>query len=60
MKNYVLQNANKLYKEYLSPGNGIDTMVPDQNSFTSPIYLGGDEDSLYRNRGGFNGNPYSE
>ncbi len=40
LKKYLQQNAPTLFPEYLNPGNGIDTVYPDQKSFTMPIYLG--------------------
>lgn len=43
LKVYLQQNATASYPEYNSPGNGIDTINPDQKSFTIPIYLGGDD-----------------
>lgn len=42
LKKYLQQNATSL-PEYNSPGNGIDTIYPEQKSFTIPIYLGGDD-----------------
>ena len=56
---YLLQNANLKFKEYLSPGNGVDTVNPDQKGFSMPIYLG-DDYSPFCNRGGFTPKPYSE
>jgi|SRR6478736_6801976 len=44
LKRYLQQNAATL-PEYYNPGNGIDTIYPDQKSFTIPIYLGGDCDN---------------
>lgn len=37
---YLLQNQG-LFPEYRVQNGGIDTVFPDQTSFTSPIYLGG-------------------
>lgn len=56
---YVIDKAPTLFSEYLAPGNTIDTVIPDQKSFTNPIYLG-DDDNPWCNKGGFNGQPYSE
>lgn len=39
---YLKQNRG-LFTEYLNPGNGIDTIHPEQSSFTLPIYLGPDD-----------------
>jgi len=36
---YLLQNQG-LYPEYRAQNGGMDTVFPDQTSFTSPIYLG--------------------
>jgi hypothetical protein len=43
LKKYLQQNANTLFPEYYASLNGIDSMYPDQKSFTSPIYLGSDK-----------------
>jgi hypothetical protein len=60
LKLYLQQQsgANGLFPEYIQPGNGIDTVYPDQNSFSMPIYLG--DDNPYHNPGGFTPKPYSE
>ena len=33
-------STTSLFPEYLQPGNGIDTIVPEQVTYTMPIYLG--------------------
>lgn len=39
---YLKQNANDDFlPEYLQPGDGIDTIIPENSAFTMPIYLGG-------------------
>lgn len=39
---YLQQTASTtVLPEYLTPGSGIDTIVPESNTFTIPIYLGG-------------------
>lgn len=39
---YLKQTATTtVLPEYLQPGNGIDTIAPESNTFTIPIYLGG-------------------
>lgn len=41
---YLQQTATTtVLPEYLQPGNRIDTIVPTDNTFTIPIYLGGGE-----------------
>lgn len=40
---YLKQNAPAMFPEYINPGNGVDAIYPDNNSFTMPVYLG-DED----------------
>jgi hypothetical protein len=50
MRRYLLQYANTKYPEYLNPGNTIDTIWPDQNEFSNPIYLG----SRYGDFGDYN------
>lgn len=60
LKLYLQQNAAEKYKEYLQPGNGIDTVNPDQNTFTMPVYLGDDKCNPWCNPGGFSPKPYSE
>lgn len=59
MREYILAYASQKFPEYLNPGNTSDTVTPEQRAFTMPIYLGDDYDP-YCNRGGFNGQPYSE
>lgn len=56
---YLQQNAVTKYPEFLQPGNGIDTVFPEQNAFTMPIYLGDDFDNPFCNQGGFTNKPYS-
>lgn len=57
---YIVQHAATMYKEYLNPGNTIDTITPEQRAFTMPVYLGDEgRDNPYCNRGGFNGQPYN-
>ena len=36
---YLLENYT-LFNEYNQPGTGIDVVVPEQSSFTNPIFLG--------------------
>jgi hypothetical protein len=57
---WIIQNAPKMFPEYLNPGNGIDTVTPEQRAFTNPIYLGDDDDYPFCNKGGFNGQPYKD
>jgi hypothetical protein len=59
MRDYIRANANVKYTEYLNPGSTIDTVTPDQRTFTMPVYLGPDDDCCC-NPGGFNGQPYSD
>jgi hypothetical protein len=37
---YLKQNAPNLFPEYLNPGTGIDTVLPDRVGYSSPIFLG--------------------
>jgi len=38
---YLKQNSTESFlPEYLNPGDGIDTILPEQSAFTMPIYLG--------------------
>jgi hypothetical protein len=60
LKLYLIQNANKMFPEYLAPGNGIDTITPETKSFSSSIYLGDDRGNPYCNPGGFTGQPYKD
>jgi len=40
---YLKQNASStVLPEYLQPGDGIDTLQPENSAFTMPIYLGDD------------------
>jgi len=57
---YLIQNAVAKFPEYLQPGNGIDTVTPDNKSFSMPVYLGDDYSNPYCNPGGFTQKPYSE
>lgn len=52
---YVKQNASTKFPEYLNAGNGMDTIHPENRSFTMPIYLGDDDDCCK-----FNGQPYKD
>lgn len=46
---YVIQNASSMFPEYLNPGATIDTITPEQRSFTMPVYLGDDDDLKRKN-----------
>ena len=59
LKLYIQANAATKFPEYLNPGNTQDTVTPEQRAFTTGIYLG-DDNNPYCNKGGFNGQPYSE
>jgi len=37
---YLKQNAATSFPEYLNPGNGVDTINPENKTFTMPVYLG--------------------
>lgn len=37
---YLRQNAPKLFPEYITPGSGVDTVIPERQGFSNPIYLG--------------------
>lgn len=37
---YLKQNAATMFSEYLNPGNGVDTINPENKSFTMPVFLG--------------------
>jgi len=39
---YLKENST-LFTEYLNPGSGSDTIQPDGNSFTMPLWLGDNE-----------------
>lgn len=54
---YLIENANEKFSEYNQPGTGIDTVNPEGQSFSIPIYLG--DDHPYCNEGGFTRKPYS-
>lgn len=60
LKLFVIQYAPTKYKEYLNPGSTIDTIIPKQESFTMPVYLGDEQSNPFCNRGRFNGQPYTE
>jgi hypothetical protein len=59
LRKYLLQNATDKFKEYYSPGNSIDTVYPEQKSFSNPIYLG-DMRNPFNNPGGFTDKPYGQ
>jgi hypothetical protein len=44
---YLKQNAPTMFPEYINPGSGIDTVLPERESFSNPIYLG-DEHEHYK------------
>lgn len=62
MKLYIIQHAPTMFMEYLNPGATIDTVVPEINTFTMPMYLGSSDEyrseNPFCNPGGFNGQPY--
>lgn len=63
MKLYIIDKAPTMFPEYLNPGSTIDTVTPEQRTFTMPMYLDdfdGHRDNPYCNRGGFNGQPYRD
>jgi hypothetical protein len=37
---YLRQNAPTLFPEYINPGSGVDTIIPERQGFSNPIYLG--------------------
>lgn len=44
LNKYLKQNATEsLFPEYLQPGSGVDTILPETNSYTMPIWLGNSE-----------------
>lgn len=44
LKAYLRQTATStVLPEYINPGNGVDTITPEQKNYTIPIYLGGDD-----------------
>ena len=57
---YLRQYAPTKFPEYLQPGNGIDIIRPDQNSFTMPVYLGDDRLDCNKLENGTNNLPYHE
>lgn len=54
---YLKQNASTKFTEYNNPGNGIDTVHPENRGFTMPVYIGNDG-NRYCNDGGFSRKPY--
>ncbi|MFT3679424.1 MAG: hypothetical protein QM791_04075 [Ferruginibacter sp.] len=56
---YLIEKAPTMFPEYLNPGNTIDTIVPEQNDFTMPVFLGDDENKCC-GPGSFYNKPYSE
>lgn len=37
---YLRQNSPTMFLEYINPGSGIDTVIPERQAFSNPIYLG--------------------
>ena len=37
---YLKQNASTMFSEYLNAGSGVDTIHPENKSFSMPVYLG--------------------
>lgn len=64
MRLYIIDQSsrNGKYKEYINPGNTIDTITPEQRNFTNPVFLGSHDkkDNPWCNEGGFNGQPYHD
>jgi hypothetical protein len=60
LKLYLRQNATAKYPEYFQPGTGVDTIYPDQNTFTMPIFLGDDDCSCKDERNKTQNQPYHE
>jgi hypothetical protein len=40
MRLYLRQNAPTMFPEYINPGSGVDTVIPERQGFSNPIYLG--------------------
>jgi hypothetical protein len=40
MRLYLRENASVMFPEYINPGSGVDTVVPERQGFSNPIYLG--------------------
>lgn len=55
---YLIQNAPTKFPEYNAPGNGVDTINPENTAFSIPIYLG--DYGGRCNPGGFTGEPYKD
>lgn len=60
LKVYLMQNASLKFREYLNPGSGIDTVYPDRDSFTMPVYLGDEETDDCRCKNNWKTKPYNE
>lgn len=37
---YLRQNSPTLFPEYINPGSGVDTVIPERQGFSNPIFLG--------------------
>lgn len=37
---YLREYAPTLFPEYINPGSGVDTIIPERQGFSNPIYLG--------------------
>jgi len=37
---YLRQNSPAKYPEYINPGSGVDTVIPERQGFSNPIFLG--------------------
>jgi hypothetical protein len=40
MRLYLRENAPTMFSEYINPGSGVDTVIPERQGFSNPIYLG--------------------
>jgi len=40
MRLYLRENAPVMFPEYINPGSGVDTVIPERQGFSNPIYLG--------------------
>lgn len=64
LKLFLIDQSSRLqkYPEYTHPGSTVDTITPEMQNFTSPIWLGDTDgkDNPWCNPGGFNGQPYHD
>lgn len=43
LRDYLMEYAPTKFSEYLNPGTGVDSIRPESNTFSMPLYIGDDD-----------------